>query len=225
MSDTDSFIDEVTEEVRRDRLYLLLRKYGWIAVLVIVLIVGGAAFNEYRKAQAQAAAERLGDEILYSIGLPDPGARLSALQDLSASAPETQAIVALLTASAALEAGDRDAAATALEAVPAGGDVAPIYGQIAAFKALVLAGDTLDRDSRRQQLEALAVPGAPLALLAQEQLGLMEIEVGNKEAALALFQSVLQDASASADLQQRVLQAIVALGGTPELAGLPGIEN
>ena len=36
MSDTDSFIDEVNEEVRRDRLYHLLRRYGWIAALAIV---------------------------------------------------------------------------------------------------------------------------------------------------------------------------------------------
>ena len=49
MSDTDSFIDEVTEEVRRDRLFLLLRRWGWVGVLAVILIVGGAAFNEIRK--------------------------------------------------------------------------------------------------------------------------------------------------------------------------------
>jgi len=49
MSDTDSFIDEVTEEVRRDQLYGYLRKYGWIAAVVILAIVCGAAWNEYRK--------------------------------------------------------------------------------------------------------------------------------------------------------------------------------
>jgi hypothetical protein len=32
MSDTDSFIDEVTEEVRRDRMFFMLKRYGWIAV-------------------------------------------------------------------------------------------------------------------------------------------------------------------------------------------------
>ena len=51
--DTDSFIDEVTDEVRRDRLYLLMRRYGWIGVLVIVVIVGGAAWREKRAARFQ----------------------------------------------------------------------------------------------------------------------------------------------------------------------------
>ena len=31
MSNPDSFIEEVTEEVRRDKLFALFRKYGWIA--------------------------------------------------------------------------------------------------------------------------------------------------------------------------------------------------
>jgi fermentation-respiration switch protein FrsA (DUF1100 family) len=42
VSDTDSFIDEVTEEVRRDRLFGLMKRYGWIAALAVLLIVGGA---------------------------------------------------------------------------------------------------------------------------------------------------------------------------------------
>ena len=38
MSDTDSFIEEVTEEVRRDRLYKFLRKYAWVGILAVVTI-------------------------------------------------------------------------------------------------------------------------------------------------------------------------------------------
>lgn len=45
MSDTDSFIEEVTEEVRRDRLFGLMRRYGWIAVLAVLLLVGGTAYR------------------------------------------------------------------------------------------------------------------------------------------------------------------------------------
>lgn len=225
MSDTDSFIDEVTEEVRRDRFYQLLRRYGWIAGLVILLIVGGAAFNEYRKAQAEAAAQATGDEILSLLASDDAEGRRDGFVAMSSSDPQTEAILALLRGSAEVEIGDNEAAVAAYADVPVGGDVAPIYGQIAAFKSLMLQADSLDPDSRRQQLEALAAPGAPLSLLAREQLGLMDIAAENDEAALAHFQAILTDANASADLQQRALQVIVALGGTPDLAGLPGIEN
>ena len=56
MSDTDSFIEEVSEEVRRDRLFRLFRKYAWLAILLVVLIVAGAALNEYRKITKQRDA-------------------------------------------------------------------------------------------------------------------------------------------------------------------------
>ena len=105
------------------------------------------------------------------------------------------------------------------------GDLPPIYSQIAAFKLLVLQADTMDAGTRRQQLEALAQPGAPLALLAQEQIALLDISEGHRDEAIAGYQAILQDAGVSADLQQRALQVIVALGGTPEVSNLPGLGN
>lgn len=225
MSDTDSFIDEVTEEVRRDQFYRALRRYGWLAALVIVLIVGGAAWNEYRKAQARAAAQGLGDEILNALSEPSTGLRREGLEGISAETAGAQAVVQLLTAAEAQQDGNTDAAVAALDSVSINGDIPEIYRQIAAFKSLVLQADTMDAASRRQQLEALAVPGAPLSLLAQEQLGLLDVAEGQTDAAIDRFQAIVQDAGVTSDLQQRALQVIVALGGTPELDGLPGLGN
>ena len=67
MSETDSFIEEVTEEVRRDKLFALFRRYGWIGILAVLLIVGGAGWNEWRKAQDRAAAEALGDRMISAL--------------------------------------------------------------------------------------------------------------------------------------------------------------
>ena len=36
MHQSDSFIDEVSEEVRRDSLYRLLRRYGWLLAALVV---------------------------------------------------------------------------------------------------------------------------------------------------------------------------------------------
>ena len=79
MSNTDSFIEEVNEEVRRDRLYGYLRRYGWIAILAVILIVGGAAWSEYRKAQTRAQAEALGDAMLSALAENDSTNRVTAL--------------------------------------------------------------------------------------------------------------------------------------------------
>ncbi|WP_170375868.1 hypothetical protein [Ruegeria atlantica] len=216
MSDTDSFIDEVTEEVRRDRLYLLLRRWGWIGVLAVVLIVGGAAFNEVRKARTTGQAEKLGDEILSALAQNDSAERASSLASIDAVTPGGDAVLNMLLSSSQVEAGSRQEAVDSLNAIAVQVDLPEIYRAIATFKALLLQSDTLPVADRRQQFEALSAPGAPLRLLAEEQLALIDVAEGNADAAIERLQAMRQDAEIGVDLQQRAAQLIVALGGEPE---------
>ncbi len=216
MSDTDSFIDEVTEEVRRDRLYLLLRRWGWVGVVAVVLIVGGAAFNEYRKARDTSQAQKLGDEILAALAENDTAARVAGLKQVDVLTPGGEAVRNMLLAASQLDADSRQDAVDSLNAVAVQGDLPEIYRAIASFKALLLQSDTMPAADRRQQFEALAAPGAPLRLLAQEQLALIDIAEGDTDAALERLQALRQDAEVSVDLQQRAAQLIVALGAEPE---------
>lgn len=215
MSDTDSFIDEVTEEVRRDRLFLMLKRYGWIGIVAIALIVGGAAWREYTKAQDTARAEALGDALLSALEPDDMAARATALATVEATGPGAIAVRDLLEAGALVEAGDTSAAVTKLQQIASLGDLPLIYRNIAAFKALLLQSDTLDAADRRLQFEALAAPGAPLRLLSEEQLALIDISEGETEAAITRLQAIIDDSEVSSDLQQRATQVIVSLGGTP----------
>lgn len=220
MSDTDSFIEEVNEEVRRDRLYQLLRRYGWIAVLAILLIVGGAAWSEYRKAQARAQAERLGDAMLAALSVEEATDRAETLAAIEPGAPESAAVLGLLTAAEQADAGDTEGAIDTLDALAIDAEVPAIYREIAKFKALSLpSGETSEAD-RRQALEAMAQPGGALRLLAAEQLALLDIDAGNPQGAIDRYQAILSDAEVSPDLQQRALQVIVALGGEPALDGV-----
>ncbi|MCB1341229.1 MAG: tetratricopeptide repeat protein [Pseudooceanicola sp.] len=217
MSETDSFIEEVTEEVRRDRLFALFRRYGWIVLVLIVLVVGGAAWNEYRKAQDRAAAEALGDELVAALASNDAKGRAAGLGGVTASTPGGNAMVEFLMAAAQAEAGETAAAVVSLESIATNGELPAIYRQIASFKALTLQAGTLPPEELRAGFEALASAGMPLRLLAEEQLALIDMAGGNAEAAIGRFQSILKDAEATPDLQQRAAQAIVALGGTPDL--------
>lgn len=217
MSDTEAFIEEVTEEVRRDRLFLLFKRYGWIAVLAIILLVGGAAFNEYRKASVRASAEKLGDDIIAALASNDTADRASGLAKITTDSVGGTAVVQLLVSAAQANSAQTDAAVSGLEKVANNNELPQIYRQIASFKALTLQADTLDADARRTQFQALAQPGAPLRMLAEEQLVLIDIAEGDTEAALTRLQAMLQDAEINTDLQQRVVQVIVSLGGTPEL--------
>ncbi|GAA6158395.1 hypothetical protein NBRC116589_05690 [Ruegeria sp. HU-ET01832] len=216
MSDVDSFIDEVTEEVRRDRLYLLLRRWGWIGVLLVVLIVGGAAFNEIRKSRATSQAQELGDAILAALAKNDSGERATDLAAVESASPGGDAVLNMLLSASQVEAGSEQDAVDSLNTIAVQGDLPEIYRAIAAFKALLLQSDTMPAADRRQQFEALAAPGAPLRLLAEEQLALIDVAEGNTDAAIERLQTLRQDAEIGADLQQRAAQLIVALGGVPE---------
>lgn len=216
MSDTDSFIDEVTEEVRRDRLFGYLRRYGWIAALLIVGIVGAAGFNEYRTAKIEAQAQALGDAMLAALAENEDDARADALTGVAADTPEGAAVLAFMTAGAQSQAGRIEDAIQTLQPVMQSSDVPLMYRQIATFKSLMLQSETQDAETRRQGFEALAVPGVPLRPLAEEQLALIDIETGDPDAAIERFQMILDDAEATPGLQRRALQAMVALGGAPE---------
>ena len=112
MSDTDSFIEEVSEEVRRDRLFGYMRRYGWIAVLAILALVGGAAWNEYSKSQARAKAQGAGNAILAALEADEPQERVKALEALQSEdiTQGAKAVVSLMQA-AEQAAGDDPAGA------------------------------------------------------------------------------------------------------------------
>lgn len=225
MSNTDSFIEEVTEEVRRDKLYAALRKYGWIGILALAAIVGGAGYSEYNKAQARAQAEATGDSMLAALQLDESVERAAALALVEVENPSASAIVSLMTAAEQSSAGETESANETLQSVANAQDLPLIYRQIASFKALGLSAAELPVEERRAGYEALSQPGNPLRLLATEQLGLIDIEVGDTAAALVVFQGIIDDSEATADLQQRSVQLMVALGAEPDLTQLTEAGN
>ncbi len=209
MANTDSFIEEVSEEVRRDRLFSLFRRWGWLAVLIVVAIVGGAAYFEYQSAQSRAQSEAFGDALLAALDGDDPEARIAALQAVETPSAEAQIILALLAAGEAANAEDpADAAAMLREAAAAPG-IARRYSDLALLKAEML--DPAPEDEARQTLESLAAPGAPYAGLAEEQLALLDIRVGDVDAGIDRLRAIERSATATAGLQQRAAQLIVAL--------------
>lgn len=216
MSDTDSFIEEVTEEVRRDRLFALMKKYGWIAVLAILVIVGGASWNEYTKAKEKAASEALGDSIVAALGENESSARAEKLSEISSSNPGGAAIVDFMRASAMADQGDVDGAVSALDQIAVNSELEPIYRSVAAFKSLTLQSETANASDLRIGFEALAQPGNRLRLLAEEQLALLDIRAGDGAAAIDRLQAILNDAELTRDLQRRAAQLIFALGGEPQ---------
>jgi hypothetical protein len=215
VSDTDSFINEVTEEVRRDQLYGYLRKYGWIAAVAVVAIVGTAAYVEYSKATAAAEAQAVGDGILDALAADNVADRAVALAAIEVDGPAF-AVSALMTAAAQQESGDLAAAKSTLEILAVNQDVPEVYRDVAGFKSALIVLPDGDMDARRATLDGLSLPGAPFRLLALEQIAQMDVAAGDVDAAVATFRAIIEDAAVSRGLRERAQSMIVALGADIE---------
>ena len=227
MSDTDSFIEEVSEEVRRDRMFDLFRRFGWIAVAAVLLLVGGAAWNEWSRSKQQTQAEALGDAVVAALQLEDAAQRAVALQDIQSQTADGQAIVQLLSA-AELAADNRASdALTQLAAVRDNDEVQSIYRQIAAFKFLVIPNSGSSVEDRQSGLEALISSGSALRVLAEEQLALLDIELGNEADTVVRLQRLLEDSEITPGVRRRVTQLITSLGTMPGEAPseTPGVTS
>ena len=217
MSETDSFIEEVTEEVRRDRLYGYARKYGWIVVLALILIVGGTAYSEWTKAQTESAAQARGDQLLDILEEQDEAARQDGIAALDL--PEGDVIGPLLQAG-----GDADAAESALRSIMTS-DQPDFVRDLAALKLALL--DSVDAAEAEGILIDLSTPGRTYSAPAREFLGLHYLKTGEVDKTITLYSEAIEDAATPPGQIQRMTEVLVALGETPSLAtgSAPDTQN
>ena len=213
MTQNDSFIHEVTEEVRRDKLFAIYKKYGWILALLVAAIVGGAGVNEFLKSRAEAAAQATGDAMLAAIALPDKAAQAAELAKLADSSGGAAVLVKFQEAASLQQAGDNKGAAAILDALAGAVETPALFGDIARLKSVMIQGSAMPAEDRLAALDALSAAGMPLRTLALEQRALVHLETGGREAALADLKVVFESSESSQTSQQRAAQLIIALGG------------
>jgi len=146
LSETDSFVEEVTEEMRRDRLFGFFKKWGWLIALALLLIIGGAIFNEWRKGSVQAGREAAGDALLSALG------HAAALAEADQDA-EALAVYDEIAADVHIANGDTDAALADLTSILEAPMTSPELRQRAQQMTIVLGGE---------------VPNSPVQLSTEE---------------------------------------------------------
>jgi hypothetical protein len=217
VSDTDSFLQEVSEELRRDRLYRNIRKYGWLAILLVVLVVGGATYREYLKSKTESAAQLFGTSIINALGEKNIDDRISKLQKINAPGDNAKVVIAMLL-SAELNGSESPALEkSSLSTITEGSSIDAHYRELLNFKTLLGSAETLSLEERATAFEALSKPGNPFRLLAEEQLALIELEQGYIDNAVEKISQILLDAELTAGLRNRATQMMIALGKDPEL--------
>ena len=220
----DSFIDEVTEELRRDRLFQAFRRYGWIALGVVLVLVAGTAWREYSLHQNRLTAEEFGDALLAAQSAPDPAAAVAGIE---AGETRAQALVqAMLAAALTAEAGAPGAsaqmlreAATGVEGAKGPGGAVLLH-DLALLKA-VMADPAMDLAARDEVLTRLSAPGAPFRLLALEQKAIALIGAGRDADAADLIRKIQEEDGVTESMARRLSATLIALGEEGRPSPLP----
>lgn len=213
----DSFIDEVTEDLRRDRLFLFLRRYGWIAILAIVALVGAAAWREWSAARADRDARAFGDAILAAEATEGDGAaRAAALSAVATTRPGQTALREVLAANALAEAGNAAEAAQRYDAAAAAAGEDRVMRDLAALKSVLAQGQGMDAAARDAALTALSAPGAPFELIALELKAVALVDAGRDQDAITLIRQIQQKDGLSQAQRRRLSELLITLGVDPE---------
>lgn len=209
----DNFIDEVFDDLRRERLFRLFRRWGWVAGLVILGIVLGVVWREYSQARDQAQAQEWGDAILAAEAAGDPAA---VMQVDPQGAESRRVLAALIAASEWSDKDGDDAAAEALRNVAGDAAAGTVLHDLAELKLVMLQGAGMDPAQRDEILSRLSRAGAPFELLALEQKAIALIGAGRTDDAVNLIRQIQQKDGLSQALRLRLSEMMIALGVEPE---------
>jgi len=218
MSD-DSFIREVEQELRSDRLKGFWDRFGpiiiGIAILIVVATAGYRGYEYYTDRQASAS----GDRFLAALNLANegkPDEALSALQALEADGYGAYPVLARMRAATVLqEKGDTQGAVAAFDAVAADTSAPEAVRDMARIRAAYILVDTGSAADVAARAEQLSSDNHPLRHAAREALGLAAWKEGRLADAKTLFQQIVDDATAPRNAMQRaniMLDLITASG-------------
>jgi hypothetical protein len=213
LSNNESFMQEVSEEVRKDRFYRILKKWGWVGIALIVALVGGASFNEWNKDSKINSARNLGDRVLAAIASKD----VIDLKEIEIKNVSQDIFIKNLMSVILFSDDKLDAAKKALEEIGGIPGITKTYKDLNAFKLglLLLKSGNLTGEERFGVFEALVEPGSPFRSLAKEQQALILIEQGKIELAIKTLVEITDDSETTDTLRRRVTQLRISLGSDP----------
>jgi hypothetical protein len=209
---------EVDEEVRRERLEQLWKRYGnhIIAVLVVVVIAVGC-WRGYTYWQERKAAEA-GAAYEAASALADEGKHAEAQAAFAKLATEGTAgyrVLARFREAGQLSLTDPKAAVAAYDTLAADNSLGRPLQDLAAVRAGLLLVDTASYDELRRRLEPLAAADRPFRHSARELLALSAWRGGDGTAARRWIDTVVSDPETPAGLRSRVdvLSALIGADG------------
>jgi hypothetical protein len=213
---TDTFVREVDENLRRDRMRDLAKKNaGWLiaAVLLFLGASGGWIYwQNYQTKQSEAAVEQLA-QIYTGISkgqVATAPVRLDALSDHRAKAVRASALFG--RAAVAVEQNDLKLATAKYRDIAADDSLPQPFRDLALVRQTALEFDSLNPAQVVDRMAPLAKPGEPWFGTAAELSALALIKQGRKAEAGQMFAAIAKDKNAPDSTRQRAIQMASSLG-------------
>lgn len=222
MSD-DSFIREVEEELRSDRLKSFWERFGTIIIGAAVLLVLATAATRFYDYYTSSKANESGDRFLVALNLANDGQSeeaLAALQQLENDGFGQYPVLARMRAATVLaNDGKVDEAVSMFDAIAGDSSVPIALRDIAKLRAGYALVDTAEYAEVAKRVEVLSSTENTLRHAAREVMGLSAWRTENFADARTFFSDITNDEQAPAGVAQRariMLELITASGKVAE---------
>lgn len=219
---TETFVREVDENLRRDRLRDFFRKNGsWLIVgLILFLAAAGGIiwYQQHRQQLAEGHVEELAG-IYKDIGIGKTDKVAQELDTLSNSSSKGVRATALFTRAAfAIQQNDTKTAIATYKKIAEDSSLPDAYRNAALIRQTALEFDQLQPQQVIARLEPLAKPGNPWFGSAGEMTALALIKQGKKQQAGQLFVTIAKDKTAPDSIRNRAIQISGSLGADASAA-------
>lgn len=198
---------EINEELRRDNLQQLWKKYGnYVIALAVLIVVATAAVVGWRAYQDKQR-EAQGAQYAAALTLVQQGKdadAAAAFASLAKTADSGRAVLARFEAAASqVQSGDVPGAIATYDQIAADGSVDQAFRDVATMLSARYTLDKGDAQAVIAKLQPLASGAGPWHGLALELTALAEMKAGQTAKAKGDFDALAKDATAPSGVRQR----------------------
>ena len=202
MVESESFIKEVSEEVKRDRLFKVLNKFKWPLSALIILLVGAVGGYEYYKFDKKSRAQKNGEFLMSAIeSLKEKGQTITDKIENKF----TSVLIKLNEAKYFEEKGDMKRASAAYNHVITEYGENKFFNHYSKFQLYLMdPAESLMDVKKIQILDELSAPDGPLKLLALEQKLYLYVKINDLENIKLQVNLILSDQAITPEQVSRI---------------------
>lgn len=210
---TDIF-QEVEEEVRRERLEQLWRRYGsYVIAAAAFAVAATAALTGWRAYSDRLQAERAREFIAASALLEtSPREAAQAFEVIAGKSGSYAVLARFRQAEAELRRGDVKQAAAIYDSIAADSGATTRLRDLAALKSAYLNADTLSLADLRARLAPVMRADGAWRHLARELLAFAALKAGERKTAIEDFRALSEDPTAPGGVRSRAVTMLASLG-------------